>query len=102
MTRNVNLKLGGLIAFLVVATVLTACAQVRKFEFAGSSPAATSAPELEELRVERRDPRELGLPSSGSLVAESPAGYPAPAPQAQQGILDRRQVIRTADLTIVV
>ncbi|RME44689.1 MAG: DUF4349 domain-containing protein [Chloroflexi bacterium] len=86
---------------MVVATVLTACAQVRKFEFAGSSPAATSAPELEELRVEHRDSRELGLPSSGSL-AESPAGYPAPAPQARQGILDRRQVIRTADLTIVV
>ncbi len=40
MTRNMNLKLGGFIAFLVVATVLTACAQARKFQFAGSSPAA--------------------------------------------------------------
>jgi hypothetical protein len=91
MTRDVGLKLVGLIGLLLLMPVFAACAPA-----AAPAVREESAAAREVMSAAPMEPRaESDFLSSSGAEGEAQR-------QAEQGILDNRKVIRTADLTILV
>lgn len=93
MTRNIDLKRVGLIGLPLLMFVFAAC--------------APAAPATEEQRAAapRADEVKSGAPAEPQAQPDASSTGDAESEaqrQAQQGLLDDRKVIRTADLTIVV